>query len=283
MQKINTPKDLVSENDCLIVDSTEQKDHNHLSADHYHGVHHIDKYGNHDDVETADFELRSVFQFSKRKLIFKIVLTGIFLALTSAVGALDILLESIHIPVGGDQVWIETRFLDITVVCISIATLGPIFASLVGFLSPIIHNLIHGMEHGWIQPPIQAVEYVIIVWLVFLIFNVLFKNSPIHKDQDPKVANFKRWAPLPIMVVLSALIATLGLALALYIQSLLPHGSHSHSHDHNHGTGEQLEWNNVNIFIMLAVFGWNCLRFFIALSLFTVIEWKMRPINHRYR
>ncbi|SYV96029.1 Uncharacterised protein, partial [Mycoplasma putrefaciens] len=44
------------------------------------------------------------------------------------------------------------------------------------------------------------------------------------------------------MVVLSALIATLGLALALYIQSLLPHGSHSHNHDHNHGTGEQLEW-----------------------------------------
>ncbi|WFQ91088.1 ECF transporter S component [Mycoplasma feriruminatoris] len=267
-------------------------DKEYENIDHYHGKHHFDRFGNHDDIQNSNFELKTVFQFNRKKLIFKIVLTAIFLALTASVSALDILLESIQIPVS-DQVWIQSRFLDISVVCISIATLGPIFASVLGFLAPILHNIIHGMEHGWIQPPIEAVINIFIVWIVFLIFNVMFNNSPIHHDTNKNVARFKRWTPLPIMSVLIAILSTLGFVLALYLDpstnqrglisnnsQLFFHAGHDHNHVHEEN---QLTFNNINMFIVIAVFGWNVLRYGIALLLFILVEWKMRPINHRYK
>ncbi|WBX36202.1 ECF transporter S component [Mycoplasma capricolum] len=263
----------------------------HKKVDHYHGKHHFDKFGNHDDIQNYNFELRTVFLFSRKKLLFKIVLTGIFLALTASVSAIDILLESIKIPVS-DQVWIQSRFLDILVVCISIATLGPIFASLLGFLAPILHNFIHGMEHGWIQPPIEAITNIFIVWIVFLVFNVIFNNSPIHHDTNKKVARFKRWTPLPVMIVLVSFVSTLGFILALYIDSNINsnhllsnqisfyHAGHDHNHIHDE---HMLSFTNINTFITIAIFGWNLLRYGIALLLFVLVEWKMRPINHRYK
>ncbi|UZK63944.1 ECF transporter S component [Mycoplasma mycoides subsp. capri] len=284
--------DVVCNVDKDLETHIEHEDENHKNKDHYHGIHHFDQFGNHDDIQNQKFELKTVFQFSRKKLIFKIALTGIFLALTASVSALDILLESIKIPVS-DQVWIQSRFLDISVVCISIATLGPIFASLLGFLAPILHNFIHGMEHGWIQPPIEAVINVFIVWIVFLIFNVMFSNSPIHHDTNKNVARFKRWTPLPIMSVLVAIVSTLGFILALYIDSktnntsivsnnsqLFFHAGHDHGHVHD---DNMLTFNKVNMFIVIAVFGWNVLRYAIALLLFILVEWKMRPINHRYK
>ncbi|KNG79097.1 ECF transporter S component [Mycoplasma sp. HU2014] len=302
--------ELVNKAEAVLDDHFYHEQHENQDKDHYHGIHHFDEYGNHDDVTSADFELKSVFRLTKKNLIFKIVLTGVFLALTAAVSGLDILAEYIHIPVNGDQVWIETRFLDITVVMISIAVLGPLFSSVIGFIAPIMHNAIHGGEHGWIQPPIQSVEYVIIVWLVFIIFNLIFRNSPIHRDENIKVANFKRWTPIPIMIVLFATIVTLGFILALFIQAKisaidpnsgwLPNHDHTHDHKHaqilsstsqfilghaghDHDDENKLNYDKLNLYTSLAVFGWNCLRYTISMSLFAVIEWRMRPINHRYR
>lgn len=97
-------------------------------------------------IQESELKAASYFKVTKRSLTYKIALSGIFLALSVAVSALDILMEQIQIPVG--QVYISFRFLDIIVLLLGLAVLGPLFASLIGMVEPIFHNLIHGMHHG---------------------------------------------------------------------------------------------------------------------------------------
>ncbi|WP_031543011.1 ECF transporter S component [Mesoplasma photuris] len=281
------------EKDRLTGKMLEQEEHKKI--DHYHGIHHFDKFGNHDDYNEEDFKIQTHFRFSKRNLTFKIVLTAIFLALAVAVSALDILLESIKIPVG-DQVFIQTRFLDTSIMMLSIATLGPLFGTILAGLQPILHNLIHGMEHGWIQPITDVFQNILIVWIVFFVFYLLFKNSPVHKDENKKIYNFKRMVPSAIIVPLVAVVSTIMFVFALYIQSLVSPGSgwapgHDHGHEHSlvetfHSESGGLgfgEGEKISVALVFALFGWNVLRYAIAFAIFIAIEGRMRPINHRYR
>ncbi|AUF83669.1 ECF transporter S component [Mesoplasma syrphidae] len=290
MRKAKNPKEVLehlkSDLDKRLLTGEELEKLKHREKDHYHGIHHFDEYGNHDDYMEDEFKPSHHFKFSKKNLTFKISLTAVFLALSVVVSLLDILLETLALPVG-DQVFIQTRFLDIVLVVTSIATLGPLFSSLLGAIQPIMHNLIHGMEHGWIQPMLDMFQNILIVWVVWLIFYIIFQNSPIHRDENKKVYETKRWVPMPIIVLVVAIIATISFILALYIQSkvspnspLLPGHDHDHDHDH-HGMLETIA--GVNLKVVFAIFGWNILRYGIAFVLFVLIEGRMRIINHRYK
>ncbi|WP_026389695.1 ECF transporter S component [[Acholeplasma] multilocale] len=293
MGKNKNPKDLLNDlKRDLAIDPLEEKDIEaveHRVEDHYHGKHHFDKFGNHDDIDENEFKPSHYFKMTKKNLTFKIALTAVMLALAIAVSALDMLLESFAIPVG-DQVFIQTRFLDIAVILSSIAVLGPLFSAIVGGIVPIIHNLMHGMVHGWVQPITDIFQNIAIVFIVWFIFYILFKNSPIHRDDNKKVYNFKRWTPSVIIVPIVAILATAMFVLALYIQQQLAPGHDDdlirsaiqmrhEGHDHE---GE-ISFGNINTSVVFAIFGWNVLRYAAAYVLFALIEGRMRPINHRYK
>ncbi|AVN59154.1 ECF transporter S component [Mesoplasma florum] len=258
----------------------------HRKEDHYHGVHHFDSKGGHDHIEKDEFKVQLKLKMSRQELIRKMVLTAIFLALTVAVSAFDILFENIQLPIG-DQLRIPFRFFDIAFICISIATLGPIFASIIAILNPILHNVIHGMEHGWITMLMEVPQNLLITWMVWIVFNVIFNNSPIHKGENNKKDKIKRFLPIPIMIVLASLIATILFILAWYLQDAVNHeATHAHSirhGDHDHGESELSDFDHFKFYMSFIVFAWNILRYTIAFSIFSIVEWRMRPINHRYK
>lgn len=297
MKKQNNPNNF----DSTENENTENSVHNHENnKDHYHGNKHYDKEGNVDTIKIEEFNVKNQFCYSKKNLTFKIAASGVLLALSIAVSALDIILETVlKFPVSADA-WVSFRFLDIIVLLLGIPVLGPIFGSLIAFLEPIFHNLIHGMEHGWIQPFGDALSNILIVWLTWVFFYVVFKNSPYHRDPNKKKDWFKRIMPSLIMVIISALLATAVIILILYLTSLnhVHHDHEEHSeflinysniniqHGHHHHHDGQLEWNILikRFFpIICAIFGVNILRYLIAYSFFVVVEGKMRVLNHRYR
>ncbi|ATZ16575.1 uncharacterized protein DUF3816 [Entomoplasma freundtii] len=275
-----------------------EADHGNDHKDHYHGKIHYDKSGHADKIDPNEFKAKTYFKYTKKNLTFKIAASGVVLALSVAVSALDIVFESfLMFPIG--QVYISFRFLDTIVLLIGLPVLGPIFGSLVGLLEPIFHNLIHGMEHGWIQPLTDSLTNVIIIFLTWAIYYLLFRNSPYHRDPNKKKDWLKRITPAFILSVLAALIATASLFLALYIQSKTGWGIHDHDHDHahhfsdllqhhdhDHGGKPSVGWSNITsnvAYFFFAIFGINLLRYAIAYSLFVVIEGRLRPLNHRYR
>lgn len=269
-------------------DLTEQEIDNkvHSQKDHYHGIHHITKDGKHDHIEKNEFKVHLEWRLNRSQLIFKMVLTAMFLAICFAVSALDILFEAIQLPVT-DQLWIDFRFLDIALICVSIAILGPIFASTTSILAPWIHGIVHGFVHGTLTPLVEMFSNTLIVWVVWILFYFIFQNSPIHKDNDKKAKIIKRFVPLPLLVIASAFITTVLFVLVLYLINI---SVHSHTLEHantitlfheEHKEGH-LDFDNLNIAIFFAIFGWNLLKYTFAFLLFSIIEWKMRPINHRY-
>ncbi|PPE06793.1 ECF transporter S component [Mesoplasma corruscae] len=243
--------------------------------DQYVGDHHITKSGDHDHVNENEFKLHIEFRLSRSQLIFKIVLTGIFIALCFAVSAIDMALEAIRLPLD-DQLWLTFKFLDIALITISIAMLGPIFASVISILAPWIHGIVHGFEHGVITPSVEMLSGILIVWLVWLVFYYFFKNSPIHQEQNKRKKYFKRFVPLPILITASTLITT-----ALFVFALWVSPDHHHEHTHEHSAGEP-EFDDINVKILFLVFCWNFLKYTLAFGVFSIIEWKMRPINHIY-
>lgn len=272
------------ENFNLIEDELSKKEH--IKEDHYHGIHHFDEKGQHDHIEKNEFKLSLEFKMIRRKLIYKMVLTSVFLALTATVSAIDIFFEKIALPVGSGQLWIDFRFLDIAFICISIATLGPIFASIIGLLNPFIHFAIHGGEHGIWTTVIEAPQNVLIIWMVWLIFNVIFNNSPIHRDTNKTQARFKRFMPIPIMIILASLITTGMFIIGMYLNEIT--SSHTHRSLELFHEGEKHEnklehLSQLNVYIVLAIIAWNILRYTVAFSIFSIVEWRMRPINHRYK
>lgn len=272
------------ENFNLIEDELSKKEH--IKEDHYHGIHHFDEKGQHDHIEKNEFKLSLEFKMIRRKLIYKMVLTSVFLALTATVSAIDIFFEKIALPVGSGQLWIDFRFLDIAFICISIATLGPIFASIIGLLNPFIHFAIHGGEHGIWTTVIEAPQNVLIIWMVWLIFNVIFNNSPIHRDTNKTQARFKRFMPIPIMIILASLITTGMFIIGMYLNEIT--SSHTHRslelfHECEKHENKLEHLSQLNVYIVLAIIAWNILRYTVAFSIFSIVEWRMRPINHRYK
>lgn len=261
-----------------------ERKHRKKYFDHFHGNQHYDRYGNMDRITKAEFGMQSYFKFTKRNLTFKITASGVILALSVTVSALDILFESfLMIPVG--QVYVSFRFLDTIILLLGLPILGPIFGSLVGFLEPIFHNLIHGFEHGWIQPLTDSLTNVLIMWLTWLIYYIAFRNSSFHRDPNKHCDRFKRYTPSAILTVLVGTIATATFILALYIQHETGVSPHNLAHEHDHGS--EISWDalihgNAGI-IVLSLWGLNLLRYFIGYGLFSVLEVKLRPLNHRYR
>ncbi|AVN60540.1 ECF transporter S component [Mesoplasma entomophilum] len=276
--------------DISLLEEEEINNLEHKKEDHYHGIHHFDDRGQHDHIEKNEFKLSIEFKMSRRRLIYKMVLTSVFLALTATVSAIDIFFEKIALPVGSGQLWIDFRFLDIAFICISIATLGPIFSSIIGFLNPFIHFAIHGGEHGIWSTTIEAPQNILIVWMVWAVFNVFFNNSPIHRDTDKTKARFKRFVPIPVMIILASVISTGMFILGMYLDGLTSSHNHIHEHsiqlfheEHHHSDGKLENVTDINFFILLSIFAWNMLRYTVAFSIFSIVEWRMRPINHRYK
>ncbi|ASZ09312.1 ECF transporter S component [Mesoplasma chauliocola] len=273
-------------NEINLPDEEELNKKDHRKEDHYHGIHHFDKNGGHDHIEKDEFKLSIEFKMTRRKLIYKMVLTSIFLALTATVSAIDIFFEKIALPVGSGQLWIDFRFLDIAFICISIATLGPIFSSIIGILNPFIHFGIHGGEHGILTTVIEAPQNVIIIWMVWVVFNIIFKNSPIHRDTNKSTAHFKRFVPIPIMILLASIITTAMFIFGMYLDGLTSGKVHTHGiqlfHE-GHEEGKLEHIYDLNFVVVLSIFAWNILRYLFAFSIFSIIEWRMRPINHRYK
>lgn len=275
-----------------------ESDHGNDHKDHYHGNLHYDKTGHADKIDPNEFKTNNFFKYSKKNLTFKITAAGVVLALSVAVSALDILFESfLMFPIG--QVYISFRFLDTIILLIGLPVLGPIFGSLVGIIEPIFHNLIHGMEHGWIQPLTDSLTNVIIIFLTWIFYYLIFRNSPYHRDPNRKRDLFKRLTPAFILTIISAFVATATFFLALYIQEKTGLGVSGHHHhstlsdapslyhdDHDHGGKETVDWDNIKTnvaFFFFAIFGINVLRYAIAFASFAVIETRLRPLNHRYR
>lgn len=284
MKKNKKPNNSYLENiDSIEEDELRKKEHR--KEDHYHGVHHFDNQGHHDHIQKNEFKVQLKLRLSRQELLRKMVLTGIFLALTVAVSAFDILFENLQLPIG-DQLRIPFRFFDIAFICISIATLGPIFASIIAMLNPILHNVVHGMEHGWITMVMEIPQNLLITWMVWIVFNLLFQNSPIHKGTNSKKDKLKRFLPILIMIILASIIATALFIMAWYLQDIINHENlHAESlHvDHDHEHSELPDFDGFKFYMTFIVFGWNILRYTIAFSIFSIVEWRMRPINHRYK
>ncbi|ATZ18236.1 ECF transporter S component [Mesoplasma melaleucae] len=284
MKKNKNPNNSYLEN-INSVEENELSKKEHRKEDHYHGVHHFDEKGYHDHIEKNEFKVQLKIRLSRQELIRKMVLTGIFLALTVAVSAIDILFENLQLPIG-DQLRIPFRFFDIAFICISIATLGPVFASIIAILNPILHNVVHGMEHGWITMVMEIPQNLLITWMVWIVFNLIFQNSPIHRGTNSKKDKLKRFLPILIMIILASIIATALFILAWYLQDVINHENlqvESLHADHDHEHSELPDFNGFKFYMTFVVFGWNILRYTIAFSIFSIVEWRMRPINHRYK
>lgn len=286
MKKTNNSKEMLNQlkadlttdlknEEQILIDEQDNVEHHH--QDHYHGHHHFDKFGNHDDVSEDEFKLNTFLKTSRKNLIYRLILTAIFLALAIVASAIDMLTESLAIPIG--QVYIQTRFLDTIILLLALPAIGPIFAIFLGVIEPLFHNLMHGMEHGWIQPLMDMLANAIIIFTTWIIYFYLFQNSPYHKHPIKKVDWFKRITPAAILTIIAAFISTLTFILALKLQDLTSNINLLPSHD-------DISFSDISsafaamFFIM---FGINLLRYSVAFFLYVLLEGKMRPINHRYR
>ncbi|ATZ18843.1 hypothetical protein ESOMN_v1c04610 [Williamsoniiplasma somnilux] len=263
----------------LIIDLKDEQEvlkENHRKEDHYHGYHHFDKFGNHDDISEDEFKITTMLKISSKSLIYRLVLTGVFLALAIVASAMDMLTESLAIPIG--QVYIQTRFLDTIVMLLALPAIGPIFALLLAIIEPILHNLIHGMEHGWIQPFMDSLSNSLIILLSWVLYYYVFKNSPYHKHPSKKVDLYRRITPAIILVLVAALISTGTFILALKIQDLTTNV--------NLLPEETISFDHISsefALIFFSIFGVNILRYGIAYAFYVLIEGRIRPLNHRYK
>jgi hypothetical protein len=94
----------------------------HQKRDHYHGKHHFDKNGKHDDILEKEFSLKQLFTMKKQMLTFRVVATAMLLALAIALSAVDALLEHVSLNIGG--VAISMRLFDLTIIIIGLPIAG---------------------------------------------------------------------------------------------------------------------------------------------------------------
>jgi len=276
-----------TKDDDLLSHSVDEHDESKPKKDHYHNEHHFDKQGNHDDVSENDFKVKTSIYTSKRNLIYRISLTGVFLALATAATALDMIWERLNFLYLDGGILIPTRFVDILIISISIATIGPAFASFLGLSIPWIH-LIIDPHHGPLSALIDSMGYCLMVWVLWVFYYVIFKNSYIHKEPNKKKNIFKIWMPLPFYVILGMLIYVPLTIAIIYVTTEAGHlDNHSHLnfniyhrvHDHHH-------WEDFQSRATLYSFiigGVQAIRFTICYVTFALIEPQMKKINHRYR
>ncbi|WP_339034618.1 ECF transporter S component [Spiroplasma endosymbiont of Cantharis rufa] len=255
--------------------------------DHYHDEHHFDSLGNHDDINDADFHWKNSLFTSRRNLTFKITLTGVFLALAVALSAFEMLYEQLldKIPLYG--VAIPFRILDILVITLSLAALGPIFSGIIAFIVPFIHLV---DAHNPLTLVIDSFGYFASIWLMWFVYYFIFRNSSIHKHPIKSVDRFKRWTPIVIYVPVITIIYTLLVFLILYITTNSDQG---HSHNHfstgmitSYHEAHSGEWasikENLGVFIGV-ISAIELVRFSICYTLFAVIEPQVKKINHFYK
>ncbi|ASP28577.1 transmembrane protein [Spiroplasma corruscae] len=276
-----------------IVSEHNDKDN---KKDHYHDEHHFDMFGNHDDVKEEDFNWKTSIYTSKRNLTFRLTLSGMILAIAIAATSLDMYIEHLIIPIDG--VILPTRFLDILVITLSIGSLGPVFSSLIGFIVPWIHMLIHGggAIHNPLSTMVDSFGYFLVIWVLWLFYYFIFKNSYTHKDPNNKKDIFKRWMPIVAFIPVVVVIFTMINVLVIYLNSSTLEEHHheennlfsiiqkfheTEDHDHDHvdwGVFSNKLW--VYTFIILGI---EVARFTICYSLFGVLEPQMKKINHIFK
>lgn len=267
----------------------ETKEIKHISGmenkDHYHGKHHFTSDGEHDDISNDEFIIRNSFTIkSKGELIYKISISGVILALALIATVIDG--YGLEVPLMGlfGGVLVPIRIFDISVLLIGLAVTGPLFGGIIGFILPWIHFLMHA--HSIFTPVIESFGYTIMVIFFWMIYYGLFKNSPFHKDPNHKKDLFKRWAPMPIIVIGGVVLFTSITILILFINELTMTPVHEHLstfHDeHEHGSqllSDFFEKSKWNIIILI---GLQFIRFIICYVLFAIVEPKAKRLNHRY-
>ncbi|QHX36016.1 ECF transporter S component [Spiroplasma sp. TIUS-1] len=259
------------------------------SVDHYHDYHHFTSDGQHDDISSDEFKIRNSFTIrTKAEMIYKISISGVILSLALIATVIDG--YGLEVPLTGlfNGVLVPIRIFDISVILIGLAVTGPLFGAVIGFILPWIHFLLHA--HSIYTPVIESFAYSIMVIYFWLIFYGLFKNSPFHKDPNHKKDLWKRWMPMPFIVIGGIILFTGVTILILYVNDLsIPSHDHDHfsmlyhgDHGHDHGSEsfkdffEKSKWNILLLIILQFV------RFGICYSAFAVVETRAKKINHRY-
>lgn len=271
-------------NDHTVERNSETEKKEHLNKDHYHDIHHILKNGEHDDIDISDFKIGKSFKYSKRNLTFKISMTGVFIALALAASAVDIIIEMLEDlipPINGIRV--SLRILDIIIVNTSISPLGPIFASIVGISTPWIHFAIHGGAHGNpFEPLFDSISYLIMIWILWLLYFVIFKNSFFHKDANKSRDRSKRWWPIPFYVITISSIFTAFYILSVYLADLTTHRNLATIQTFD----SQIDWNNMNNLLIAnisIIATLNIIRFSIIYSVYALVEPMLKILNHKYK
>jgi hypothetical protein len=247
-------------------------------GDHYHDIHHF--YGEkEDDVKPSDFSPKNFFKKKQtNNTIFYISATGIFLALAIVASLIDIGLEMLDLlipPINGIPVMM--RFLDVLVVMLAVTAIGPIFASVVALITPFLHAVIHGEIWNPYEPLFDAVSYILIVWILWLFFYVVFRNSLFHRHPNDKVDKFRRWTPMVPFILISSAVFTIFYILTIYITTVQGHSGGDHEESISFDSFKKMIWINVII-----VFCANIIRCTFDMTIFCLIEPKLKIINHRY-
>ncbi|AGR41953.1 ECF transporter S component [Spiroplasma diminutum] len=264
--------------------------------DHYHDEHHFDSLGNHDDINDEDFHWKNSIYTSRRNLTFRITLTGVFLALAIALSAFEMLYEGFleKMTIAGG-VAIPFRILDILVITLSLAAIGPVFSGIIAFIVPFIH-LMDGHHGNALTILIDSLGYFVSIWVIWFSYYFIFRNSSIHKHPIKSVDRFKRWTPMAIYVPIMAIIYTLLVFAMIYITTNSGHDDHDHDHldlisnlgittyhgDHEHSGEWSAVKENLGLFIGV-ISAVQIVRFSICYALFALIEPQVKKINHYYK
>ncbi|AGR40953.1 ECF transporter S component [Spiroplasma taiwanense] len=275
----------MSDNKHSVPDHLDEKEN---KKDHYHNEHHYDNKGNHDDIIDDDFNFKYSIYINKKNLLYRLAAAGVFLALASICTFFDSMLERIFtLPLDG--VILSVRYLDIFVITLSIGVLGPVFSSLIAFIVPWIHLLMDA-EHGPLPSLIDSLGYFAIIWILWLLYYVIFKNSYIHKDPSKKKDLIKRWVPIAIFIPITLILYVPLTILMIYISNpdheveevknqILKIVNYHETHEHGHWT----DFKEKYVVYTFIVIGFETLRFTVCYSLFAVIEPQMKKLNHIYK
>ncbi|QGS51712.1 ECF transporter S component [Spiroplasma tabanidicola] len=262
--------------------------------DHYHGEHHFDGQGNHDDILDEDFNIKNSIYTSKRNLIFRTAAAGTFLALAAIGSAIDMFGERFFkLPL--NEIILSIRYFDILIICLSIASIGPVFSSFIGVIMPWIHMLMDG-DHPPLTHVVDSFGYFSVVWILWFFYYVVFRNSYIHKDKNRKKDLFKRYMPLVGFIPVSVIVYTAFTILIIFItdQSGHHHDDHDESiinkiisyHEKHEHEAQGDEWDLFKekaVIYSFTIAGFELVRFSICGALFVILEPQMKKINHRYR
>ncbi|AOG60208.1 hypothetical protein SHELI_v1c02530 [Spiroplasma helicoides] len=281
------------EDDSHNHDVPDHKENDQI-GDHYHDKHHIDSKGNHDDIKDSDFDIINSIYTSKRNLIFRISLTGVFLALASCGSAFDMLGEKFfRLPI--NDVNLSIRYFDILIICLSIGSLGPLFSSLLAVVIPWFHLLMDS-DHTAMAMLIDSFGYLLVVWVMWFSYYVVFRNSYIHKDPNRKKDLFKRWMPIVFFIPIVVIFYTIFTVLIIYVTDVYGEEDHEEVEHlvthlkgiffHEHEEGAEDIWDNFKSHYVSStaiIFGFEILRFSLCYVFFAIIEPQIKKLNHRYR